>query len=69
MSIYHCGECRPDPEWSRRMSERIFAKSGLSLDAVRSVEINCGNGSYLGAVVLKDGSRVMVGGMGESEVG
>ena len=63
MSVYHCGQCRPDPVWSRQMAEKILRLSGVSSDDCQRIEINCGNGC-MGAVVLKDGSRVVVGGRG-----
>lgn len=51
---------RPDPAWSRNTVEKIVRQSNVPMEDIERVEIFCGDGGGLGAVICKDGRKVTV---------
>jgi hypothetical protein len=51
---------KPDMVYFNALAEKIARLSGLNVELIERVEINCGNGSYLGVVILKTGEKITV---------
>jgi peptide methionine sulfoxide reductase MsrB len=51
---------QPDREYFQALAEKIIRLSKCNVEVVERVEINCGNSSHLGCVVLKTGEKIVI---------